>query len=111
MNLVISLTVHESREEKEMANAIIEQNKQKESPLKNKSQRKIKHIALGSLYYSSKFTKKDEFLDHISESFHILCSKYGSNLKFILSGDFNRLNIKPILNLSPDLKQMVEVPT
>ena len=79
--------------------------------LKNKSQRKIKHIALGSLYYSSKFTKKDEFLDHISESFHILCSKYGSNLKFILSGDFNRLNIKPILNLSPDLKQMVEVPT
>ena len=32
-------------------------------------------------------------------------------MKFILSGDVNRLNLKPILNLAPDLKQVVQVPT
>ena len=31
------------------------------------------------------------------------------DLKFIIVGDINRLNIAPILNLSPDLKQVVKV--
>ena len=30
-------------------------------------------------------------------------------MKFIIAGDVNKLNIKPILNLSPDLKQVVKV--
>ena len=50
-------------------------------------------------------------MDHISEAYHILCSKYGSDLKFLIVGDLNRLNLKPILNLSPDLKQVVKVIT
>ena len=51
------------------------------------------------------------WLDHISSAYHILCTKYGSYLNFIISGDVNRLNLKPILSLSRDLKQVVEVPT
>ena len=72
---------------------------------------RVKHIAAASVYYSSKYTKKDALIDHISEAYHVLCSQYGSDLKFLICGDFNRLNIKPILNLSPDLRQVVKVPT
>ena len=75
------------------------------------SNRKFKHIAIASVYYSSNYTRKDDFIDHISETFHILCSKYGPELKFIIAGDFNRLRVKPILSLSPDMKQIVQVPT
>ena len=74
------------------------------------SQSKIKHIAVASVYYT-KSTKRTDFLDHISEAYHTLCAKYGSSLKFIISGDFNRLRIQPILNLSPDLRQLVTVVT
>ena len=71
----------------------------------------INHIVAASFYYSSKFTKKSILIDHISETFHFLCAKYGPDTKFIISGDANRLNLKPILNLSPDLKQVVTIPT
>ena len=71
----------------------------------------VSRIAVASVYYSSTQTKKSAFIDHISEAYHVLCSLYGSNLKFIISGDVNRLNIKQILNLSPSLKQVVDVPT
>ena len=67
---------------------------------------KFKKIVVASLYYTTS-TKRSEFLDHISETFNVLRAKYGPNLGFILAGDFNRLKIDPILNLSPDLKQVV----
>ena len=72
---------------------------------------RIKRIAVASVYYSSTQTRKSDFLDHISEAYHTLCAKYGSDLKFIISGDFNKLNVKPILNLSPDLRQVVKIVT
>ena len=81
------------------------------TPKRRHSNTKIKHIVVASLYYSSNFTRKDAFLDHISEAFNLVCAKYGSDIPVILGGDFNRLNIKPILNLSPDLKQTVTVVT
>ena len=68
---------------------------------------RIKQIAVASIYYSSKQTRKDDFLDHISQSYNTLCAKYGDKLGFIIAGDFNQMNIKPLLNLSPDLRQVV----
>ena len=41
----------------------------------------------------------------------ITISKYGSGIEFIIAGDTNRLNLSPILNLSPDLQQVVKVAT
>ena len=81
------------------------------TPKQKSKNAKVKHLAVASVYYSSTQTKKNAFLDHISSAYHILCAKYGSDLKFIISGDVNRLNLKPILNLSHDLKQVVQVPT
>ena len=70
----------------------------------------VKHIAVCSYYYTVK-TKRSEFVDHVSEVFNLLSAKYGPGLHFILAGDTNRLNLKSILNLSPNLKQVVSVPT
>ena len=81
------------------------------TPKHRSTNTRIKHIAVCSAYYSSTQTRKADFLDHISQSYHLLCSKYGSDLKFLIVGDLNRLNIKPILSLSSDLQQVVKVPT
>ena len=70
----------------------------------------IKHIVVASIYYMEK-TPRSKFLDHISFCFHFLQSKYGENLEWILSGDYNTLNIKPILNLSKRFKQVVNFHT
>ena len=70
----------------------------------------IKQIAVCSYYYTES-TKRSEFIDHISEAYHVLSAKYGAGLHFILAGDTNRLNLKSILNLSPNLRQVVTVPT
>ena len=74
------------------------------------SKSRVRNIAVASVYYT-KATKRSDFIDHISEAYTILSAKYGPNLDFAICGDFNRLNIKPILNLSPYLKQLVSVPT
>ena len=81
------------------------------SPRNNKN-KKFKHIAICSLYYRGpKSTKKQELFDHIGETYHYLSAKYGVNMEFIIAGDTNRLNLSPILNLSPRLVQAVKVPT
>ena len=73
---------------------------------------KFKYIAVCSLYYRGpKSTKKQELLDHIAETYHYLAAKYGSQLEYIIAGDTNRLSLKPILNLSPRLTQVVKVAT
>ena len=75
-------------------------------------QSRVKYIAVAAIYYRGpKSTQKDELFDHIAESFHFLSSKYGSSIHFVIAGDTNRLNLSPITNLSPNLKQEVKVPT
>ena len=82
------------------------------TPRQVSPQSKIKYIAVASIYYRGpKSTKKDELFDHIAQTFHFLSSKYGSNIHFVIAGDTNRLNLSPITNLSPNLKQEVKVPT
>ena len=65
---------------------------------------------MASIYYAKR-TKKKDFIDHICEAYNILMAKYGQGLHFILAGDYNKLNINPILDLSPTLSQVVHIPT
>ena len=82
------------------------------TPKDTKPNHKFSHIAVASIYYRGpKSTKKDALFDHIAESYHYLMAKYGNGLQFIIAGDTNRLNLSPILNLSPSLRQVVQVPT
>ena len=82
------------------------------TPKQKNHQTPVKYIALCALYYRGpKSTTKQELFDHIASTYHFLCSKYGHGIDFIIAGDTNRLNLSPILNLSPNLHQVVKVPT
>ena len=80
------------------------------TPKNINSTSKVKNIAVASMYYT-KATKRANFIDHICQTFNILSAKCGPNLHFAICGDLNRLNINPVLSLSPNLKQLITVPT
>ena len=71
----------------------------------------VQKIAVAAIYSKPNSKKKTLLLDHIAEVYHLLNSKYQRGLYFILAGDTNDLKLEPILNLSPNLKQMVNSPT
>ena len=76
---------------------------------KNVSQdSKIQKIACCSLYSKPNSRKKSLLLDHISDAFNILSTKYGRGLHFVIAGDTNDLKLDPILSLSPNLRQIVK---
>ena len=79
---------------------------------KNVSQSsKIQHIACTAIYCKPGSRHKSDLLDHISDAFNIVNTKYGKGLHMILAGDTNELRLRPILDLSPNFVQIVTKPT
>ena len=74
---------------------------------------KIKRIVLCSFYSKPNSNKKSLLLDNFHEAYNIICAKFSNEpgLKFMFAGDSNDLNLNKILNLSPDLHQLVKSPT
>ena len=68
---------------------------------------KIQKIACCALYCKPDSKKKTLLLDHISDAFNVLSTKYGRGLHFVLAGDTNDLKLDSILSLSPSLNQIV----
>ena len=68
----------------------------------------VQKIACCAIYSKPNSHSKSLLLDHISDAFNILSTKYGRGLHFILAGDTNDLKLEPILSLSPNLKQIVQ---
>ena len=68
----------------------------------------IQKIAVCSLYSKPNSKKKTLLLDHISQAFHTISTKYGRGLHFIIAGDTNDLKLDNILNLSPNMRQLVQ---
>ena len=81
------------------------------TPKKMSSSSLVKKIAVASIYSKPSSKKKSVLLDHIAETYHLLCSKYQSGLHFIMAGDTNDLKLDSILSLSPQLVQVVRTPT
>ena len=69
---------------------------------------KVQKIACCAIYSKPNSKRKTLLLDHISDAFNILSTRYGRGLHFILAGDTNDLKLQPILSLSPNLKQIVK---
>ena len=67
----------------------------------------VKKIAVASIYSKPDNRKKSVLLDHLSESYNFLCSKYPDGLYSIIAGDTNDLKLDSILSLSPNMKQVV----
>ena len=75
------------------------------------SMSKIQKIVIGSFYSKPASRKKQVLLDHISDVFHMMSSRFMNGLYFLISGDCNDLRIDPILGLCPQFKQIVDKPT
>ena len=72
---------------------------------------KVQKIACAALYSKPGYKHKSDLLDHLSEAFNILNTKFGKGLHFCIAGDTNELNLNSILNLSSNLVQVVTKPT
>ena len=77
------------------------------SPKNITSDSQIQKIAVCSIYSKPNSKKKSLLLDHINQAYNIISSKYEKGLHFIFAGDTNDLKLDNILNISPNLQQMV----
>ena len=72
---------------------------------------RIQKIVVGSIYSKPDSRKKSLLLDHISQVYNQLCSKYKKGLEWLICGDTNDLKLGPILHLNSSFKQVVQDPT
>ena len=72
---------------------------------------KVQKIVIGSIYCKPDSRKKSVLLDHISEVYSYMNSKYKKGLHWIIAGDTNDLKLESILQLNSNLKQVVQLPT
>ena len=72
---------------------------------------KIQKIACCALYCKPNSRKKSLLLDHISEAYNILKTKFSRGLHFVIAGDTNDLKLDAILNLDQAFTQIVTKPT
>ena len=71
----------------------------------------VKKIVLASVYVKPLSRKGKLLHDHIAETYHMLCAKYGDPLDFILAGDVNTWKVEPVLHLNSSFRQLVTQPT
>ena len=71
----------------------------------------IKRIVLGSIYVKPSSRKKTATINHISEVYNTLNTKYGRGTFWIIAGDTNNLKLGHILSLNKNLKSVVKTPT
>ena len=69
---------------------------------------KIQKIAVCALYSKPDSRKKTLLLDHISDAYNILSTKYGRGLHYVIGGDTNDLKLDPILSLDSNFVQVVQ---
>ena len=69
---------------------------------------KIQKIACCAVYSKPNSKKKTLSLDHISDAYNILRTKFGRGLHFVIAGDTNDLKLDSILSLDPNLVQVVK---
>ena len=65
----------------------------------------IQNIVLGSIYSKPNSKKKTALLDHISETYNFLSTKYEKGLYWMLAGDTNDLKLDAVLSLSPKFEK------
>ena len=78
------------------------------TPRKVRNDNKVQCIACCAIYSKPNSNRKTLLLDHISDAFNILSTKFGRGLHFVLAGDTNDLKLDPILSLSPNFQQIVK---
>ena len=78
---------------------------------RNKQYSTIKRICVGSIYIAPKSQYKQESVDHIIDVMFQIKTKYGNQVNFIISGDFDKYPVSDILSANGAIKQILSVPT
>ena len=71
----------------------------------------VKKILVGGVYISPRSQNKQATLDHIIQTMFLVQSRYESQIRFLISGDFNRVNIQDVLDSNGALHQVCSVQT
>ena len=78
--------------------------------VKPRSPGPIKEIVICSFYCPPYSKKKSKLVEHISVNYFMMKSSY-PNCAFVCGGDKNDLNIKHLLDISPNFRQIVTKPS
>ena len=68
----------------------------------------IQKIACCAVYCKPNSKKKTLLLDHISDAYNVLKTKFGRGLHFVITGDTNDWKLDSILSLDPNFSQIVK---
>ena len=71
----------------------------------------IKKICVGSIYIAPRSKHKQETVDHIIDVIFQMKARYGNQVNYMISGDFNKYPISDILSANGAIKQVISVPT
>ena len=73
--------------------------------------KRVKRIAVGAYYISPRSKFKQEVIEHIIDTIHLLRARYNNDVNFIIAGDFNRVDTSDVLDSYGALQSIVSVPT
>jgi hypothetical protein len=71
----------------------------------------IKKILVGGIYISPRSQFKQQTVEHIIETMHSIQSQYEDTVRFMIGGDFNKVDIEDILESNGALQQVCSVAT
>ena len=71
----------------------------------------VKRICVGSVYIAPKSRFKQQSVDHIVDVMFQMKARYGNQVNFAISGDFNKYPVCDILSANGSVKQILSVPT
>ena len=78
---------------------------------KDKELQAVKKILVGGVYISPRSRAKQDTIDHIIETMFYVQSKCECQVRFIISGDFNKVDIHDVLESNGALNQICSVAT
>jgi len=78
--------------------------------IKIQSFKNIQRIAVAAIYVPPRSRKKADITEYLMSSVHYIKSKF-NDIKFLLGGDINNLDLTPVLDCYQELQQIVTTPT
>jgi hypothetical protein len=78
---------------------------------KNSEIETVKKILVGGIYISPRSQFKQQTVEHIIETMHSVQSQYEESVRYIIGGDFKKVDIEDILESNGALQQVCSVAT
>ena len=78
---------------------------------KDRESETVKKILIGGIYIAPQSQHKQKTIDHIIESMFLVQSKYDCKVRFLVTGDFNKVNIDNLMESNGALQQVCTVAT